>query len=135
MRVIIAGSRSITDYGIVVYAIKLSGYEVDVVLSGDARGVDELGGRWGMENGLEVEHYPVTDSDWKEYGRRAGPRRNQLMIEAGADALIAVSRVLLKSRRGCSPGTSDMIRRAKAAGMRVFGWHPDYVYWWRPGNE
>jgi hypothetical protein len=108
MRVIIAGSRSVTDRAHVEHAIKRSGFTIDVVLSGGAKGVDTFGEEWACAQGIPVERYLA---DWSRYGTNAGPRRNQLMADA-ADALIAIW-------IGDSPGTGDMIRRAYKRKLRV----------------
>lgn len=53
------------------------------------------------------------DAEWLKYGKGAGPRRNQTMIEKHQpDAVIA-----FKGRAG----TQDMIRRAYECGLEVIG--------------
>lgn len=54
----------------------------------------------------------VHDADWNEYGRAAGPIRNQEMVDAGADVCLAFPTG--------GPGTRDCMRRARDAGIRVF---------------
>lgn len=100
MRVVIAGSRTITDYFEVKQAILLSGFVITEVISGDARGVDKLGETWAKENKIPVQIFPA---DWLRYGRAAGFRRNRQMAFY-SDALIAVW-------DGSSRGTGDMIRQ------------------------
>lgn len=46
MKTIIAGSRSITDYRLLLAAIQHCDWNISLVISGCARGVDELGERW-----------------------------------------------------------------------------------------
>lgn len=43
MKVIIAGSRTLHSYDLVVRAVKDSGLQITEVVSGGARGVDRLG--------------------------------------------------------------------------------------------
>jgi hypothetical protein len=100
MKVIVAGSRSITDYFEVKLAILLSGFEITEVFSGDARGVDKLGEMWAKDSKIPIQKFPA---DWERYGRAAGFRRNRQMARA-ADALIAIW-------DGSSRGTADMIRQ------------------------
>ena len=109
MRTIIAGSRTITDPSLVARAVAESGFEISMVLSGAARGVDHLGAEWARERGVPVQSFPA---DWKRLGRGAGPARNQAMVTQ-ADALIAIW-------DGRSPGTRDVIERARAGGLHVF---------------
>ena len=55
--------------------------------------------------------YPAQ---WDVYGRRAGPIRNQEMIDEGKpDGVVAFPG---------GKGTADMVRRAEAAGLKV--WFP-----------
>jgi hypothetical protein len=109
MRVILAGSRTITDFATVCDAAERSGFSISRVLSGMARGVDTLAIRYAAENGLPLDAFPA---EWSRWGRAAGYRRNLLMAE-NADALIAIW-------DGRSPGTRHMIEVAKAKGLQVF---------------
>lgn len=112
MRVIIAGSRGITEYGIVALAVALSSFQVTEVVSGRARGVDLLGERWAALNGVPVAGFPVLQSMWAIEGKSAGHNRNHRMARY-ADALVAVW-------DGRSPGTKSMIGIARAALMPVY---------------
>ena len=109
MKVIIAGSRTIKDYSLVCEAITESGFEIDLVVSGHAKGVDQLGERWAKEHGVPVEQHPAQ---WNAHGIAAGPIRNEAMAQA-ADALVAIM-----PEEG-TKGTKDMIRRAKKHGLKV----------------
>lgn len=55
-----------------------------VVISGTARGADDLGELWAQSRGAQVIRKPA---DWDRYGRSAGYRRNEEMAEI-ADACI-----------------------------------------------
>lgn len=109
MRVIIAGSRDVNDYWLLEQTIRESGFEISSVVSGGAAGVDALGERYAKMHNVTVDVYPA---DWREFGKAAGPIRNQKMAE-NADALIAI-------RKDLSRGTTDMINRAKEKGLKVF---------------
>lgn len=121
MKCIIAGSRTITDYKLVVRAFILSGFALQVteVVSGHAARtqkdgkwvdtVDRLGERLAVEYRLGLKTMPA---DWTLYGLGAGHERNSRM--AGyANALIAVW-------DGASSGTYDMITLAKVHQLKVF---------------
>jgi YspA, cpYpsA-related SLOG family len=125
MKVIIAGSRSITkaDIGAIVRA---SGFEITEVVCGKAPGIDTLGEQWARANGIHVEPFPAIWDDLSHpdaviryrrdgtpYDAKAGHRRNEKMAEY-ADALIAIP-----AAKG-SPGTWDMVRRARAHGLPVY---------------
>jgi hypothetical protein len=109
MRVINAGTRSIEDYGRVAGAVDASGYDVSEVVSGTARGVDELGERWPRAHDVPVTRMPA---DWDTHGKAAGPKRNARMARA-ADALVAVW-------DGESSGTRDMLRQAYRRGLPIY---------------
>jgi hypothetical protein len=109
MKVIIAGSRTITDYALLMQAVVQSEFEITTVVSGMARGVDSLGITYAELHRLPLWQYPA---DWSRYGRAAGIQRNKKMAMV-ADALIAVW-------DGQSRGTKNMIDEATRKGLRVF---------------
>lgn len=108
MRTIIAGTREETRYSEVEKAMEECGWTPTIVLSGGARGVDKLGEAWAQAHDLAVVRFPA---DWKKYKQAAGPIRNREMAE-NADAVVAVW-------DGSSPGTFNMIRQARAMGLKV----------------
>lgn len=110
MRVLICGSRSWTDQDAINYAI--FGLPLDsIIIHGAAAGADTLADQAAAMWGLTRYPYPA---DWAKYGRRAGPIRNQQMLDEGCPDLVIAFR-----RRGPSPGTDDMIKRARAEGIPV----------------
>ena len=109
MKVIIAGSRQINDYQVVVDAINDASFAITQVVCGMARGVDKLGERWAIENNIPVKRFPAN---WAKYGRSAGFRRNEQMVEY-ADALIAIW-------DGYSRGTAHTINLARRRELMVW---------------
>jgi predicted Rossmann fold nucleotide-binding protein DprA/Smf involved in DNA uptake len=114
MRTIIAGSRNIHDYDLVVQAVNASGIKITEVISGNAAGIDTLAIQYAIENNLPIGIFPA---DWDTHGRKAGPLRNAEMAE-NADALIAIW-------DGKSRGTASMINIASRKKLSV------YVYYVR----
>lgn len=106
MKVIIAGSRKIDDYKLVVDTITKSGYDITEVVSGCATGVDRLGEQWARANNIPITEMPA---DWNRYGRSAGPYRNRAMAEY-ADAAIVIWD---GESRGTRNMIENMIRRKK----------------------
>ena len=98
MKVIIAGSRTISSIACIVNAVDQSGFDITEVVSGMARGVDSLAIDFANLNRIPVHKFPA---DWNKYGKSAGYIRNQQMAEF-ADALIAIW-------DGQSKGTKHMI--------------------------
>lgn len=106
-RVIVAGSRGITDYAFIRDRLDriLSGKALThaiTIISGCARGVDTLGERYAHERGYAILQFPA---DWDRYGRSAGYRRNVEMAHH-AHALAAFW-------DGSSRGTGHMIEIAR----------------------
>lgn len=79
-----------------------------LVIHGAASGADTLAGLWAKANGIPVLSFPA---DWTRYSNRAGPLRNQQMIDEGKPDLVVAFRG--------NVGTSDMIRRAKRARIEI----------------
>jgi hypothetical protein len=109
LRTIIAGSRNVSDFEYVAECLDYDvPWKIELVLSGTARGADQLGERWAEKRGIYVERYPA---DWTRFGKSAGYRRNEQMARNAA-ALIA----FWDSR---SPGTKHMIDIARRHSLRV----------------
>lgn len=109
MRVIIAGGRDITDFWLLQDAVEESGFDIETVVSGGAKGVDAMGEIFAEEMNLKLNIY---EADWERHGRAAGPIRNRKMAE-NADALIAIW-------DGKSRGTKNMIETATKLGLLVY---------------
>lgn len=112
-RVIIAGTRSFNDYELLrdscnnLLSEKQRTHTV-VVISGTARGADQMGERYARERGFQLRRFPA---DWEQYGKSAGHIRNAKMAD-NADALIAFW-------DGESKGTKNMIDNARRNGLAV----------------
>ena len=114
MKVIIAGSRSITDFEVIKTAIDSCPFTITEVVSGGAKGVDLLGEKYAGEedipisvfkplwNDLEAPGAIVKVNRYGKYNAKAGIDRNEKMGDY-ADALIAVW-------DGFSKGTRHMIK-------------------------
>lgn len=115
MRVIIGGSRDITDYDLVCRVIEVSGivHHISEVVSGKARGVDALGERWADERFIPKMFFPAQ---WGLHDKKtAGPIRNGQMADY-ADAAILVW-------DGESPGTQDMAEKMARRRKACYVWN------------
>lgn len=112
MKTIIAGSRDGITQRDVDEAAKMCGWSIASVVSGTARGVDQMGEAVAKRMRVPVHRYPA---DWNAHGRAAGHIRNALMAD-NAEALIAVW-------DGKSRGTLNMINTAKKKGLKVYVHH------------
>ena len=81
-RLAIVGSRTFNDFAILNRVIDdiidESGYNVTKIVSGGARGADELGERYAEKYGIEKL---IFKADWKRFGKRAGFIRNVDIIK------------------------------------------------------
>ena len=111
MKVIIAGSRNITDPGSVGRAIESSKFTITEVITGNARGVDALAENYAARKEIPLKLFPA---DWEKYGKPAGAIRNEQMAKY-ADALIAIW-------DGESSGTRIMIEMMNKVGKPVHLW-------------
>jgi hypothetical protein len=115
-KLIIAGSRTITDYsmwklglGVALKRLGLTPKTIHAVVSGGAPGVDQVGERWAEENGIPIERF---DPDWDKDGMTAGKIRNKAMSEHGTH--------LFATWDGSSNGTANMIAWATVAQIPVY---------------
>ena len=111
MKLIIAGGRNyrltLTDRD--KLDVLSREIRIDEVVSGHAFGADRDGEAWADSKEIPVVRF---DADWVKYKRGAGPIRNSEM--AGyADALVAFQG---------GKGTNDMVKKAKAAGLKIYDW-------------
>jgi hypothetical protein len=111
MKIIIAGSRSITDYNKLLIAIEYSNYNITEIVSGGAKGVDMLGEQFAKNFGIPVKRFIPNWRPNGELDKSAGFKRNKEMADYG-EALIAV-------HDGQSKGTSNMINLARNKGIPV----------------
>lgn len=109
-RLIIAGSRTFTDYELLKRTLdKLLINKTDIeIVSGCAKGADKLGERYAAEHNYPVKHFPA---DWDAHGKGAGFIRNKQMAQY-ADALVAFW-------DGFSRGTEMMIELAREKNLLV----------------
>jgi hypothetical protein len=105
MRVVIAGSRSFSDYNLLKnkldHLLQNKTKEQIEIVSGTARGADLLGERYAREKGYKITRFPA---DW-EKGKKAGYIRNKEMAKYATHAVIFWD--------GKSKGTRHMINLAK----------------------
>jgi hypothetical protein len=85
------------------------------IISGKAKGADTLAIDWAIINFCGFKEYPAQ---WDKYGPKAGPIRNQQMLDEGKPDLVVAFHG--KPREdGRRTGTQDMVSRAKKAGVKV----------------
>lgn len=81
---------------------------IDLLIHGGATGADTICAEWAQDRGVPVKAFPIAKEDWIRYGKPAGHRRNQQMLDENPDVLLAFPG---------GPGTNDMKTRARKAGL------------------
>lgn len=113
MRVLVCGGHNFNDTAKVYRELNAIHEKTPItcIIEGGAHGADAIGHMWGMTTeGVSISRF---NADWKTYGKRAGPVRNQQMLDDGQPHLV------LAFPSPDSRGTYDMIDRAKKAGVEV----------------
>lgn len=98
MKLIIAGGRDFNDVNLMYEWLHVLIPEVTEVVSGHARGADQMGEMWAHEHDIPVKLFPA---DWKTHGKLAGFVRNEQMAEYADQAVVFWN--------GKSPGSYNMI--------------------------
>lgn len=106
MRVIVTGGRDFADRNSLFTCLN-SLKTITMLRHGCAHGADTLADEYARLHNVPVDRHPAS---WDRYGRFAGPLRNQQMLEAGVDLLVAC-----KGGRG----TMDMLSRARSARIPI----------------
>lgn len=105
--VIIAGGRGFKDYDLlcshtdVILSVLAKNNHINII-SGGARGADQLAERYALERGFQLT---IMHADWKRYGKSAGFIRNSYMAKSATH--------LIAFWDGKSRGTGHMIKVAR----------------------
>ena len=117
-RVAIVGTREFNDYDYVEACVLsvIHPDDIEIVVSGGARGVDTLAKRFAEKHGLKFKEFPA---DWSK-GKSAGMLRNTIIVD-NCNLVIA-----FPSWKH-SPGTCDTIRKAKLRKIPVHKFEVDIL--------
>jgi hypothetical protein len=109
-RVLVCGGRNYADRRTVYRALEImhAANPIECLITGGAAGADNLATDWARK---EQVPFQVFNADWETLGRKAGPIRNQQMLDEGKPHVV----VAFPGGRG----TADMTERAKKAGVPV----------------
>lgn len=110
LRVLVCGGRDFFDRDAAWAKLDMLDHlrGIACIIHGGASGADYIAARWAATRKVGCEEYRA---DWDRYGKAAGPKRNQQMIDLGFPDLV----VAFKGGRG----TADMVKRAQAASIPV----------------
>jgi hypothetical protein len=109
-RVLVCGGREYVDRDAVYASLDRlhSEYKFTTLIAGGARGADTLAAQWAEDRGVPSQVYMA---DWQGHGRKAGPIRNQRMLDDGRpDLVIAFPG---------GKGTAGMMALSRQAGIKV----------------
>lgn len=122
MRILVCGGRDFRDRQLLVDTLNQIVKPNDQIIHGGAKGADALAhaytnywSRFHFED-AQLATPEVYPAQWNLYGKRAGPIRNQQMLDTGIDLVVAFPG---------GRGTYDMARRAKKAGVEVISVSPE----------
>jgi predicted Rossmann fold nucleotide-binding protein DprA/Smf involved in DNA uptake len=104
MKLLIVGSRSITDFDLSEQIPE----DVDLIISGGASGVDTLAERYADEHRISKL---VLRPQYERYGRGAPLKRNETMVDLADEILVVWD--------GVSKGTAYTVRYAEKQGKRL----------------
>ena len=80
MRILVTGGRDYSNQEMVNKILsKLNEFRgIEMIIEGGARSADSLARNWTRENSIPVK---TVYADWNRYGKKAGPIRNQKMLD------------------------------------------------------
>ena len=110
MRVLVCGGRDFADQACVYRVLDHlhARQPFAVLIEGGATGADALARQWAVDRGVPNQTFRA---EWDKHGPAAGPLRNARMLAEGAPDLVVAFTG--------SNGTANMVRQARAAGVRV----------------
>jgi hypothetical protein len=107
MRVLVTGSRKFKNARAVSERLAQLPRQNLVIVQGGAIGVDSFAYQWAVENHVATQTYKP---DWNKYGRSAGFKRNNEMLDTKPDLVLAFW-------DGVSNGTRHTFAGARARGI------------------
>lgn len=117
MKVSITGSRWITLGAQTIQQLLdmhgIDDIDIEQVVTGDAMGVDWSAQRYARAMDKD---YKLFYANWDKYGKGAGPKRNQEIV----DSLDPATDKALVIWDGRSPGSRDMQYKLAGAGIKTY---------------
>lgn len=111
-RILICGDRNWSNLQLIQQKLSewLTHKSIECVIEGECRGADTLGRIAAERACIPVLKFPA---DWKEYGKSAGPIRDQQMLKEGKPTIV----LAFHNNIEISKGTAHMVKIARAAGV------------------
>lgn len=111
LRVLFSGDRFWTKVAPVREVLSWFDPSRDIIISGGANGLDSIAYLCARQLGFQTEVYPAK---WNQYGKPAGRRRNQQMLDTDPDIVFAFHPDIKESK-----GTKHMIEISCLKGTPV----------------
>ena len=115
IKVAVVGSRHFNNYQQMEEV--LDWYEIEVIISGGARGADALAKKYAANKNIPYKEFPA---EWDKYGKAAGPIRNKKIVEA-SDEIVAFCEI------SKSKGTASTVKIANEMGKPVSVYAPEEI--------
>ena len=111
MKAIVCGGRSFSDSKYLEQVMDLckGWWDLQLIITGGAKGADSLAHQWALKRRLATEVY---HADWDTYGKPAGMIRNREMLTIGEPNVVIAF--------PGTTGTENMITISRKAGVPVF---------------
>ncbi len=122
IRLAVVGSRGFSDYPFMKKVLQW--YDIKRIISGAAKGADQLAASFANELGIQLQEFPA---EWDKYGKSAGYLRNEKIVEA-CDEVVAFW-------DGKSRGTKHTINIATEMGKPVSTFWPESAKSSIPNDE
>lgn len=108
--VLVCGGRTFNDQehvNTVLNAVRAHYGEI-IIIHGNAGGADNCAGLWAHTVGVHQARVPAL---WPVHHKASGPIRNSMMLKLQPDVCIGFPG---------GPGTADMLKKARAAGIPTY---------------
>jgi len=120
MKLLICGSREwvLTEQ---IYSVLSSLPPQTVIIHGGAKGADSITDDIAKSLDFEVRAYPVSQEEWKKFGKAAGVLRNERMLNSehpDKDGVL-IDKAFAFSTNYENRGTRDMVTRLWKAKVRI----------------
>jgi hypothetical protein len=106
MRLLICGDRNWTNKELILDVVRAIRPKPKVIISGGAQGADKLAAEVAIELKIPLQEFLAK---WEQFGKAAGPIRNQTMLREGQPTLVIAFHDDIKN----SKGTAHMLYIAK----------------------
>ena len=111
-RILVCGTREWSNFDKIKTILKNYTPDSTLIIHGGCKGADSIAGYLANQLGFEVLIYKA---DWAKYGKAAGPKRNQQMLDEGKPTKVIAFHPDIEN----SKGTKDMITRTKKVNLPI----------------